>query len=79
MTVTVYSLFCGDVSLADGGTVHLGHPDVPLDLTEVQAQVLPPDGYQGAPFPRPPQRSDLGKRKTKQEYLLLTTIDRLIA
>ena len=59
------SLLCRDVPLEDGGAVHLGHPHVPHDLLEVQAQVLPPDGDQGAPLSRPAQGGDL-RRGTQQ-------------
>ena len=53
------SLFSGDVPFKDRGAVHLGHLHVALDLPELQAQVLPPDGDQRAPLPGPSQRADL--------------------
>lgn len=57
-------LFSRDVTLTYGCTIHLGHPHVTLDLSEIQAEVLTTDSHERAPLPRSTQGSDLLKFKS---------------
>lgn len=61
-------LFCRDVALTYGGTIHFGHLDVILNLSEIQSEVLTTDSHERAALPGTPERGDLLKFK----YRLMT-------
>lgn len=50
--MVTYSPLCADVLLLHWHAGHLPQPHTHLDVSELQAQVLPQDGDSGSPLPR---------------------------
>lgn len=50
---------CAHILLLNGHTGHFAQPDAHLDVSELQAQVLPQDGHPGSPLARPRLREQL--------------------